>query len=867
MFTEATLIWALHNTIHKSDVLHTVLHYVSAIQYKCLPRNGENDEENLYQSVKFRYEYYPCGQMSDSLHPITPLKTWQIRVPEDFAVNITFVEFFLDEPISKDQVNEAGKCVLNNVTIQYYNYNANGTLCNIPGRTHCSWKAPWSVVVPSHHVVLHLTSVMVHRHYKMQYIYEVVEKCSDYFYLLKAHHIKYRRHLFKFEGFRMRSHDIQYNWVILGMPGNYLNLYIDACLNSSSPEMMVCDGPRQGYCNPVTNCEIAYITTALFHSFMYFHGTFHGNKTVNVKYLSTNVPPHNLPENKDHLFRVTNKGIPLFHKAWEITSNISVDIEFGIRKFTGPTEERCIYGGYSIYPSQMEYQYARTPHDSMLLRYYGPFCFSAPSVPLLDGGLPHLTLPNGTHKIVFYSFMDMFTIDLNVRITQNKNCTGHINICRLCLIAVKYEHFTVKAYDHLSVIRISCMPLINTGTILKVIVHASLHHKCVRLQHIAGDLLYPCEITIMGTHKIVFYSFMDMFTIDLNVRITQNKNCTGHINICRLCLIAVKYEHFTVKAYDHLSVIRISCMPLINTGTILKVIVHASLHHKCVRLQHIAGDLLYPCEITIMGTDQYDIFSKRSISFHYTYVPVVKWEYMYSNQTSCFTDHHSQTIISNKQREYLNISQVSADIRVGESKAWFVHMRTKCAQVYGTALMYTVGMNEKQVNPCKAYTLNRTGIIIEPHVACGLLHFSRPVVFTYMLSRLFHRYNIDIFREGICKFADKVRFIDGIKQKQFAGICEEEYHVDYISLLYNTLTLNFNNSGLQFQVRSGHVLIQVIKSSSSHCNLTINYEICFQTFQYYKKRIRCIPMKNMLTRQNQVKHSLIIAMTTKDYRK
>ena len=764
MFTEATLIWALHNTLHKSDVLHTVLHYVSALQYKCLPRNGENDEENLYQSVKFPYEYYPCGQMSDSLHPITALKTWQIRVPEDFAVNITFVEFFLDEPISKDQVNEAGKCVLNNVTIQYYNYNynANGTLCNIPGRTHCSWKAPWSVVVPSHHVVLHLTSVMVHRHYKMQYIYEVVEKCSDYFYLLKAHHIKYRRHLFKFEGFRMRSHDIQYNWVILGMPGNYLNLYIDACLNSSSPEMMVCDGPRQGYCNPVTNCEIAYITTALFHSFMYFHGTFHGNKTVNVKYLSTNVPPHNLPENKDHLFRVTNKGIPLFHKAWEITSNISVDIEFGIRKFTGPTEERCIYGGYSIYPSQMEYQYARTPHDSMLLRYYGPFCFSAPSVPLLDGGLPHLTLPNGTHKIVFYSFMDMFTIDLNVRITQNKNCTGHINICRLCLIAVKYEHFTVKAYDHLSVIRISCMPLINTGTILKVIVHASLHHKCVRLQHIAGDLLYPCEITIMGT-------------------------------------------------------------------------------------------------------DQYDIFSKPSISFHYTYVPVVKWEYMYSNQTSCFTDHHSQTIISNKQREYLNLSQVSANIGVGESKAWFVHMRTKCAQVYGTALMYTVGMNEKQVNPCKAYTPNRTGIIIELHVACGLLHFSRPVVFTYMLSRFFHRYNIDISREGICKSADKVRFIDGLKQKQFAGICEEEYHLDYISLLYNTLTLNFNNSGLQFQVRSGHVLIQVIKSSSSHCNLTINYEIYFQTFQYYKKRIRCIPMKNMLTRQNQVKHSLIIAMTTKDY--
>ena len=589
----------------------------------------------------------------------------------------------------------------------------------------------------------------------------MVEKCSDYFYLLRAHQIKYRRHLLNFLGFHMRSYDIQYNWVIVGMPGNYLTLFIDACLISSSPEMLVCDGPRQGYCRPVMNCEIAYITTTMFHSFMYFHGTLYRRKTVNVKYFSTNVHPRNLSKNKNHLFRVTSKDIQLFHKAWAITSNISINIAFGIRKFTGPTEERCIYGGYSIYPSQMEYQYTRTPHDAMLLRYYGPFCFSAPSVPLLDGGLPYLTLPNGTHRIVFYSFMNIFTIDLNVRITQNENCTGHINICRLCFIALMYEHFIVNAYDHLSVIRITCM--------------ASLY--------------------------------------------------TERIN---------------------------------------KVIVSNSLHHKCVRLQHIAGDLLYPCKVTIMGTDQYHLFSMPSISFHYTYLPVVKWQY--SNQTSCFTDHHSQTTISNKQREYLNLSQVSDDVKVHESKAWFVHIRITCAQVYGTALMYTVAINKKTVHSCKAYAPNRTGIIIEPHVVCGRLHFSRLVIFSYMLSRTFHSYNIDISREGICKFADKVRFIYGIKQEQFAGICKEEYHFDYISLLYNTLTLNFNKSGLQFQVRNGHVLIQVIKSSSSHCNLTINYEIHFLLVQYYKKRIRCIPMESMLTRQNQVHHSLIIAMTTKSYR-
>ena len=758
-FTEATLIWALHDTTHSSDVLHTVLHYVSALQYKCSAQTGKNNEENLYRSVKLPYKYYPCGQMSESLHPITARKTWQIRVPENFAVNITFVDFFLDEPIGRDLVLEAGKCVLNNVTIQYYG--ANGTLCNIAGRTHCSWKAPWSVIVPSHRVVLYLTSVMVNRHYKVQYIYEVVEKCSDYFYLLRAHHIKYRRHLLNFLWFRMRSHDIQYNWVILGMPGNHLNLFIDACLNSSSPEMMVCDGPRQGYCKPVMNCEIAYITTTMFHSFMYFHGTLLGNKTVDIKYFSTNVPPHNLTKKKNHLFRVTNKDITLFHKAWTITSNISIDIEFGIRKFTGPTEERCIYGGYSIYPSQMEYQYTRKPHNAMLLRYYGPFCFSAPSVPLLDGGLPHLTLPNGTHRIVFYSFMNMFTIDLNVKITQNENCTGHINICRLCLIALMYEHFIVDAYDHLSVIRILCTAPIQTGRRNKVMV--------------------------------------------------------------------------------------------------------SSLHHKCVRLQHIAGDLLNPCRITIMGTDQFDLFSMPSISFLYTYVPVVKWEYF--NQTNCSTDLHLQTTISNKQSEYLNLSQVSDNVKVHESKAWFVHMRINCAQVYGTALVYTVGMNEKQVNPCKAYAPNRTGILIEPHVACGLLQFSRPVIFNYMLSRIFHGYNIDISREGICKSVDKVRFIYGIKQEQFAGICEEKYHNDYISLLYNTLTLNFNKSVLKFQIRSGHVLIQVIKSSSSHCNLTINYEKYFYLIQFYKKRIRCIPMEGMKTRQNQVNYSLIITITTKDYRK
>ena len=197
MFTKVTLIWALHDTTHSSDVLHTVLHYVSALLYKCSAGSSKNVEDTLYRSVKMRYLYYPCGQMSDSLHPIAAIKTWQIRVPKNFAVNITFVEFFLDEPTSKNLVIKDVECVLNNVTIQYYNYNyyVNGTLCNIPDRTHCSWKRypPWSVVVPSHHVVLHLTSVMVNRHYKVQYTYEVVEKCSDNFYFLIAHHIKYRR--------------------------------------------------------------------------------------------------------------------------------------------------------------------------------------------------------------------------------------------------------------------------------------------------------------------------------------------------------------------------------------------------------------------------------------------------------------------------------------------------------------------------------------------------------------------------------------------------------------------------------------------------------------------------------------------------
>ena len=743
-FTEVILQWSMRNTIdvQNFDILHSVLQYVSTLLNSCSTGSRENNDKRVHSSLILPYVHKPCGKMQESLYAITKLKTWNIEVPSDFAVNITFLEFFLDEPISIGKEN-LSRCMHNFVTIQYYN--KIGVLCDIEDPKHCSWKAPWSIIIPSNHVVLNLTSVMVIRHYKLHYIYQTIEKCNNYYYLLRAHSIMHVSYIFENINIVVINTDMLYNWLIRGMPGYHLNLKFQANLIPADFTMTICDGPRPPYCKSLHDGTVGDFFTTMFHSFVNFYGTFHKNTYVVMLFDVIMVTPQKPSHNETHLVNVTNKDISLFHEAWEISANFAVKIGFRITEFTGPTDEYCLYGGYSILPSGMEYQYVKQTHKDMLQRFYGPFCFSAPSVPLLDGGLSHLTLPNGTHTLVFYSFMDSFTIDLEVEITHIQSCTGHINICRVCFNAVHYKHISAVAYDHLS----------------------TIHIECTRL--------------IAKTQKV--------------------------------------YLKFRSE-------------------------------HQCVTMQHIAGEM-FPCYLSIFFS-RFSIFFTPYVMLRVTYIPETSKEY--ENTTNNCTTNAKASEIHNYQGERLNLSDAISGRSVFVSKTWNIRMYNTCDTTYRSLLTYTTSMHIKDTKICSLHIVNHTSgsYIREPTVSCGQLYFAHPVVFTYMLIRTAHRFNIDISRQGICTSHDKVRVIYGLKQEHVVGICNEKYYLDYASLLYNTLIIKSNVSALRFQVPSGTLDIQVFKLSLPRCSLRISYDLVLIRRQYFEKRIRCLSIKGWSKRQNQV---------------
>ena len=752
-FTEAALQWSFSARYTQNfDILHMLLQYVSTLHSTCAAESSKSDDKSddksndkrVYTSVKLPYVYKPCGKVQESLYGITKRKTWRIKVPSKFAVNITFLVFYLDEPFKQDQSCQ-GSCMHNNVTIQYYT--TKGVLCDVDSSTHCSWKAPWSIIVPSSQVVLNLTSGTAIRNCRMHYIYQTIEKCNNYNYLLRAHHIKYTKFLHGIKNLGLDFTKLLYNWIIRGMPGYHLSLNVQASFIPDNSEIQICDGPRPPFCKSLQYGTNGDFFTTMFYSIVKFYRTFYNNYTpVRILFDSIMVTPQKLSSNHTHLFNVQNGGIPLFHKVWEISTNSAIDIEFRITEFIGPTDGECIYGGYSILPSRMEYQYLDQPHEDMLPRFYGPFCFSAPSVPLVDGGLSHLTLPNGTHTLVFYSFMDMFTIDLEVEITHIQSCTGHINICSVCFNAL---HPIVVAYDHLGTIYMTC----------------NLDSKIKR--HISIKLQYKEE-------------------------------------------------------------------------------------RPCSTIQHIAGEIS-PCSISI-GGENTGIFSVPSVSLRFTYIPEPKRKFGDYNCSTAFPPVR----IRNRQQVRLNVSYL--DTSVFESMSWYIRMYNNCDEAFRYALTYTTSMKMKPIN-CSVHVVNHTGYVNERQVSCGHLIFTRPVVFTYMLNRIFPGFNINISRYGICSFEDKVRVIYGLLQKSVEGICDET--ADYASLLYNTLNMNSTVNALQFHVPAGDLVIQVVKSSFLDCKLTIVYELAIDSRKFYKKHIRCITMQGWIDRQNQVNiHSTVDRLYT-----
>ena len=63
---------------------------------------------------------------------------------------------------------------------------------------------------------------------------------------------------------------------------------------------------------------------------------------------------------------------------------------------------------------------------------YGGFCYNAPHIPLIGNKTKEVSLPFGTHRLIFYSYFTYFNIDITVHV-RNAECFGLINICASCM--------------------------------------------------------------------------------------------------------------------------------------------------------------------------------------------------------------------------------------------------------------------------------------------------------------------------------------------------------------------------------------------------------------------------------------------------
>ena len=101
-----------------------------------------------------------------------------ITVDKQFALNLTFTHFRTDEYY-------ADSCSYINVRIIFLY--STGTCHSKPKQGMCGYRHPWSVIVPSHRVLIYVTYIRMINPLKIHVAYQVVEKCRQQMSLKDSH--------------------------------------------------------------------------------------------------------------------------------------------------------------------------------------------------------------------------------------------------------------------------------------------------------------------------------------------------------------------------------------------------------------------------------------------------------------------------------------------------------------------------------------------------------------------------------------------------------------------------------------------------------------------------------------------------------
>ena len=251
-----------------------------------------------------------------------------------FWINITFLHFEMD-PLD----DESGNCKFDfGLRAMYILRGA----CF--SETYCGTKRPFSVVIPSNFVLI--TDNNIYRSHSPYFIllqYQVMEQNVEHLAptMIKRFFLKPRQLR---RNFWLPVNIIRRIWLVKTLIGHHLRLQVVRC---KFDQVYIYDGPMRVRCATFEyGCHGSVpFETQYFVSYIEVTNTSTNSKlSLSCRYKTLFNPI--ITGSRSH-FRVNTTGIPIFQRSWQITVElIPTEIYFSLqRKFTGITEENCLYGG------------------------------------------------------------------------------------------------------------------------------------------------------------------------------------------------------------------------------------------------------------------------------------------------------------------------------------------------------------------------------------------------------------------------------------------------------------------------------------------------------------------------------------------
>ena len=420
------------------------------MKHWCYPyhqvKTHQQDDGAISDLANIR-DFSPCGSLLvKSLKSVTHSQ-WIIKVNRAFGMNVTILDFQLDNSESCDFVY---------IAIHFKkNIHAHvSTWCSMASSElrFCGSRPYWNTYLPYSTI-----KVLLLQFYVIQ---------VPHFYLLyEIYDLTFHREVSAFTpsfltitgSLYIQFKGISYYWLLKSWIGARLSAQIWGCEWTRSI-VTIFDGPTDDIkLASLENCfsDNGYNVTSTIHmmlikhkwqtynltnldkDFINIHFTF---MMIGLTYLSIHKNQTTLVKSIIHPSSPSAISAIQYHVSSK-QEHVSLKVQMHVKEFHGYTKPNCIYGGFMMISDFF------FDHDGDLKADdFGPFCDIRPGRTLL-GTNSELILPGNFTYLYFYAFSTYFHLHLRITLTGT-TCAGIINICRFCNVKIKDVYVTETLSAH-----------------------------------------------------------------------------------------------------------------------------------------------------------------------------------------------------------------------------------------------------------------------------------------------------------------------------------------------------------------------------------------------------------------------------------